>query len=227
MDGWTLHWLEAAGPLGEWRTDLLGEFHAAYKILSARMRPPRVDILIQKQANDTIPETGTGGRGYSDTLLSIAVDPENPNFQASLQSGEFRRGVIHEVHHCLRNAGPGYGWTLGEALVSEGLAGQFVRSLFGNDPELWEKAVTRQQLQDAAVDVEALTATDYDHSTWFFGSGSLPRWFGYSLGYEMVGSWQRQMAEIDAQKWVNVSAAEIIEAAAHDDLLSRFKAHSQ
>jgi len=92
---------------------------------------------------------------------------------------------------------------------------------------LWEKAVTRQQLQDAAVDVEALTATDYDHSTWFFGSGSLPRWFGYSLGYEMVGSWQRQMAEIDAQKWVNVSAAEIIEAAAHDDLVSRFKAHSQ
>ncbi|NKJ39581.1 hypothetical protein [Rhizobium sp. SG570] len=77
MDGWTLHWLEAAGPLGEWRTDLLGEFHAAYKILSARMRPPRVDILIQKQANDTIPETGTGGRAYSDTLLSIAVDPES------------------------------------------------------------------------------------------------------------------------------------------------------
>ncbi|MFX5570653.1 DUF2268 domain-containing putative Zn-dependent protease [Acinetobacter baumannii] len=28
---------------------------------------------------------------------------------------------------------------------------------------------------------------DHDHGAWFFGTGALPRWVGYSLGYQMVG----------------------------------------
>ena len=58
-------------------------------------------------------------------MFSMTLDPDNPNFAASLEGGAVHRHIVHEVHHCLRMAGPGYGWTLGEALVSEGLAGQF------------------------------------------------------------------------------------------------------
>ncbi len=43
---------------------------------------------------------------------------------ASLDDGAFRRTIAHVVHRCLRMAEPGYGRTLGEALVSQGLAGQ-------------------------------------------------------------------------------------------------------
>lgn len=39
----------------------------------------------------------------------------------------------------LRLDGQGYGSTLGEFIVSEGLAGQFSLELFGGEPELWER----------------------------------------------------------------------------------------
>lgn len=220
MEEWTLHWLEAAGSLSGWRSEILSEFQIAYEALSAFLPPPRLDVLIQKARVATIPETGTGGRACSETLLEIFVDPDNPSFAHSLRTGEFGRGVIHEVHHCMRMAGPGYGWTLGEALVSEGLAGQFVRKLFGNDPEPWEKAFTQEQLYSGSVDFVALTTDDYDHSEWFFGSGSKPRWLGYSLGYEMVGSWLKTTREIDANQWINVPAATIIEVAVKEGLIS-------
>nr|WP_274517589.1 DUF2268 domain-containing putative Zn-dependent protease [Pseudomonas sp. GM18] len=64
----------------------------------------------------------------------MTLDPDNPNLLPSLRTGTLHRQIVHEVHHCLRIAGPGYGWTLGEALVSEGLAGQFVRHLLGKRP---------------------------------------------------------------------------------------------
>lgn len=220
MEGWTLHWLEAAASLSGWRSEILNEFQVAYEALSAFLPPPRLDVLIQRTSADTIPETGTGGRAHRETLLEISVDPDNPSFVHSLRTGELGRGIIHEVHHCMRMAGPGYGWTLGEALVSEGLAGQFVHKLFGNGPEPWEKAVAQEQLYNGSVDLEMLATDDYDHSEWFFGSGSKPRWLGYSLGYEMVGTWLRTTSEIDASQWINVPAAAIIKVAVKDGLIS-------
>ncbi|MES0476805.1 MULTISPECIES: DUF2268 domain-containing putative Zn-dependent protease [Citrobacter freundii complex] len=43
------------------------------------------------------------------------------------------------LHHAARWQGPGYGSTLGEALVSKGLADHFSLELFGGEPELWER----------------------------------------------------------------------------------------
>ncbi|TXN19224.1 hypothetical protein FV217_22095, partial [Methylobacterium sp. WL9] len=43
-------------------------------------------------------------------------------------------GKVHEEGRQAIAAGTGYGWTLGEALVSEGLAGRFVSHLFGTPP---------------------------------------------------------------------------------------------
>ncbi|WP_256390362.1 DUF2268 domain-containing putative Zn-dependent protease [Pseudomonas yamanorum] len=100
---------------------------------------------------------------------------------ASFRSGSLRRHVVHvvhEVHHCLRMAGPGYGWTLGEAMVSEGLAGQFVRRVLGSQPELWERALAPEELLSSPVELQLLQATYYDHSEWFFGTGTRPRWLG-------------------------------------------------
>ncbi|PYE40485.1 putative Zn-dependent protease DUF2268, partial [Rhizobium sp. PP-F2F-G20b] len=136
MDGWTLHWLSASGELDDHRADIVGNFDAAYRTLSGLLPPPRLDILVQWLTGQTIPEMGIVGRAYRDTLFAMTVDPDNPNFATSLQDGALHRQIVHEVHHCLRMAGPdGYGWTLGEALVSEGVysneTGRGFRSLTG------------------------------------------------------------------------------------------------
>ncbi|MBN3965451.1 hypothetical protein IMW75_09175 [Pseudomonas gregormendelii] len=129
--------------------------------------------------------------------------------------------IIHEVHHCLRMAGPGYGWTLGEALVSEGLAGQFVRHLLGSAAEPWESAVNRVGLLCTPADRQALDATYYDHSAWFFGTGVHPRWLGYILGDQMVEQWLAGAGDIDAATWINVPASLIIDSAVEAGLVLR------
>ncbi|MHA6576030.1 DUF2268 domain-containing putative Zn-dependent protease [Pseudomonas yamanorum] len=221
MDAWTLHWLEASGSLAQFRPELIREFEVAYGAIAQLMPPPRLDILIQRLPGETLPELGLVGRAYRSTLFSMTLDPDNPNFLASLQSGALRRHVVHEVHHCLRMAGPGYGWTLGEAMVSEGLAGQFVRRVLGSEPELWERALAPQELLSSPVDRQLLEVTYYDHSEWFFGTGARPRWLGYTLGYQMVEAWLATLGEVDAATWVNVPAQDILANATKQGLVPR------
>ncbi|SDT92822.1 DUF2268 domain-containing putative Zn-dependent protease [Pseudomonas yamanorum] len=220
MDAWTLHWLEASGSLAQFRAELIRECEVAYGAIAQMMPPPRLDILIQRLPGETLPELGLVGRAYRSTLFSMTLDPDNPNFLASLQSGALRRHVVHEVHHCLRMTGPGYGWTLGEAMVSEGLAGQFVRRVLGSEPELWERALAPQELLSAPVDRQLLEATYYDHSEWFFGTGARPRWLGYTLGYQMVEAWLAKQGDVDAATWVNVPAHDILANAAKEGLVA-------
>jgi len=210
MDAWTLHWLEASGSLAEHRAEVIAEFDVACQAIARLMPPPRLDILIQRLPGETIPELGMVGRAYRSSMFTITLDPDNPNFLPSLRSGALHRHVIHEVHHCLRMAGPGYGWTLGEALVSEGLAGQFVRHLLGSEPEPWEQAVSHAELRHSPVDFGTLESTYYNHNEWFFGVGAYPKWLGYTLGDQMVGQWLASVGEIDAATWVNVPARDIV-----------------
>jgi hypothetical protein len=222
MEAWTLHWLEASGGLADIRADLIRNFEAAYATISKLIPPPRLDVIVQRLAGETIPEMGIVGRAYRGTLFAMTVDPDNPNLARSLQDGALYRQIVHEVHHCLRMAGPGYGWTLGEALVSEGLAGQFVRSLIDSEPEPWENAISSEALRTAPVDMKALAATNYDHQSWFYGTGAHPRWLGYTLGYQMVSSWLKTAGQIDAATWINVPANTIIMAAAKEGLVSDY-----
>jgi len=149
-----------------------------------------------------------------ESLFSLTLDPDNPNFERSLRDGDLRRTVAHEVHHCMRMAGPGYGWTLGEALVSEGLAGQFVHRLFGSPPEPWECAVSDEVLKANLPDNATLMGNGHDHGAWFFGvGGRYPRWLGYTLGYRLVGDWLETKTDIPGDIWITVPAHEVIEGA--------------
>jgi hypothetical protein len=171
MDGWSLHWLEASGDLSRYRAEITAAFEQSYRAVSGMLPPPRLDILIQRLAGATIPGVGIVGYAHRSTMFSMTVDPDEANFIPSLNEGALNRQIIHEVHHCLRMAGPGYGHTLGEALVSEGLAGQFVRHLMGTPPEPWECAATAEILQTTLPSAEDLVSINYDHDAWFFRHG--------------------------------------------------------
>ena len=213
---WRLHWLEAEGDLAPWRDAIAGEVEATRNLVARMVRSPLppLDILVQRLAAAGIPEIGMVGHAYRKRLFALTVDPDNPRFVASLGNGALRRQIAHEVHHCLRMAGPGYGRTLGEALVSEGLAGRFTGWLFGSPPEPWERAVDIETMRCHAPDAAALHAKEYGHDAWFFGAGGrYPRWLGYTLGYYLVGEWQAMTGTVDGDTWVNVAAASVLVAA--------------
>ena len=151
---------------------------------------------------------------YRPGLFGLTLDPDNPQFATCISDGTLRRQVAHEVHHCLRMAGPGYGRVLGEALVSEGLAGHFTRRLFGNPPEPWECAVTDDVLHAHRPDKETLSAKWYNHAEWFFGAGGRrPRWLGYTLGYRIVGDWLAATPDVSGDLLVNVPSETVLTAA--------------
>lgn len=211
---WTLHWLEAEGGLGPWRSAIEAEIAAAQEAVGRLIPPPRLDIVIQRLAGWEIPEIGMVGMAYRPRCFGLTVNPDNRNFEPALAGGALRRQVAHEVHHCLRMAGPGYGRTLAEALVSEGMAGRFAELAFGNDPEPWECALDAAALRRHLPDSESLDCTDYDHRAWFFGAGGqYPRWLGYSLGFALVGEWLAVEPRRDPGTLVDTPAATVLAAA--------------
>lgn len=208
---WTLHWLEAKGDLGPWKGQISSEIEATREVVAAFVAPPRVDILVQR-GRWVIQEIGLAGRTFDAASMMLTIDPETATFAASLGDGALRRQVAHEIHHCLRWAGPGYGRTLGEALVSEGLAGQFASHLFRTPPEVWERAVEPATADRLFPDAISLAAPRYDHSAWFYGTGGYPKWLGYTIGYRLVGAWLRSRHNVDPQTFIAVPAAEVLSA---------------
>ncbi len=207
---WRLHWLEAEGDLTPRRHQIASEIATARCAVAGNVATPPLDILVQRCRHAVIPRIGMGGRAHRDRLLAISLDPDNPNFANSLANGAIRRTVTHEVHHCLRMAGPGYGRTLGEALVSEGLAGHFTRRLFATLPEPWECAVDEETVRSHHPSPAELSSSSYDHRAWFFGHGGhRPRWLGYTLGHHLVGRWLERTGPVDGSALINV-AAEIV-----------------
>jgi uncharacterized protein YjaZ len=187
---WTLHWLQAAGSLAPWRARIRAEIEAAFTACARVVVPPRVDIVIHQIPHWPVQERGFGGSAPSRTTMFLGFDTSNPAMETGLVNG-LRRVVAHEAHHCLRHAGPGYGTTLEETLVSEGLADHFVIELFGGTPEPWCVALDERQLQEAAAQAEPLLQSQApDMQRWLLDGGVwLPHWTGYSLGWHVVGSY--------------------------------------
>src|SRR5258708_127926 len=211
MQPWSFTCPDALAP---WRAQILSEIEATRKALTKLVPAPALTVELRHAPGRVIPKIGMVGYSPSATRFSLTFDSTNPHFAPSLADGTLRRQVAHEVHHCLRYAGPGYGRSLGEALVSEGLAGQFVNRLYGTPPEPWERAVEPRVAWRFLPDAKTLAAPMYDHNAWFFGSGGqYPRWLGYTLGYLLGGRWRAVNAEASGERLVIVTAAEVLPTA--------------
>lgn len=148
-----------------------------------------VDVVIYDNPEGAIPEIGIGGYAPNSHLIFVSLDPQFPDFQKTIDE-ELKRTIAHELHHILRWRGPGYGETLLEALITEGLADHFDMEINNiSNPEPWDVALNDQQI--AEVEVKAwkeFGSKNYNHNEWFFGSKErdIPRWTGYTLGFKLV-----------------------------------------
>lgn len=206
---WRLHWLEATGSLHSIKSLVTDAIEQARRAIAGQMALPALDIIIQP-GSQVIPELGLLGRAWHSSLFSLTLDVNHPQLMPALTNGSLTRQVVHEAHHCMRMASVGYGYTLAEALISEGLAGQFVRHVLATGPELWENALPVNELEGWRPDDATLAASDYSHSDWFFGTGAYPRWLGYSLGYYLVGNWLAAAGEPSADGWITLPAHAVL-----------------
>ena len=161
---------------------------------------PDFDLVIKAQPGGGIPVWGVGGHAPSPGLIEVTLDPAR--FSATLLT----RTLVHEFHHLLRWDGPGYGASLGEALVSEGLAGHFTLQVLGGEPDPWDAVKPAGRVARAAMNKWA--RLDYNHAHWFFGGGELRRWTGYGLGHMLISEHLSRFPDQDAVKLADVKAEE-------------------
>lgn len=168
-----------------------------------------VTITVTPDAARAIGGYGVGGFTPSAATVEIYVDPEFPSL-AQVLPDRLRFIAAHELHHAKRWSGPGYGRTLLEAMVSEGLADRFAVELLGTAAPPWSNAFPAEQTtRYLALARPELDSAAYDHDRWFFGpSAALPRWTGYTLGFRLVEAYQATHAGATAAGLVNTPAAQ-------------------
>ena len=209
---WTLHWLEATGDLTAWQDRITAQINDAHRLMSPFVRPDAMDILIERGNENVTPETGMRAEIARPNLATLVFDPYNENFSQTLKSGLVKRQMVNTAHRAMRAAGPGYGFTLGGAMVSEGLAAQFVRLVFDSQPEPWDQALSDDVLGAMWPDQRTLMTTKFDHGEWFSGTGDKPRWLGHTIGTKIVENWLLSGVELTPERLINVPAPKVLNA---------------
>ena len=173
----------------------------------------RIDVLVVP-GKHLIPGWDCNGYTHGPWRITITVDPECDGREKRPLAGQLRAMLAHEVHHAVRARGPGYGASLGEALVTEGLA-QCYEEEVGCPTSNYAVAVRGPALAKlAGLAKGELWSEDYNHPKWFFGSKTdttFPWSGGYSLGYAVMRQWLGQAGR-SASGAVSVAAREILPA---------------
>ncbi len=172
-----------------------------------------MDLLVASAVRGVIPGLGIGGFCFEANRIEIQVDPSGSDAASSIATGAFDSVLAHEFHHAMRWAGPGYGETLGEALVSEGLADRFDGMVTGRPPAPWTQRLDADRLAAIAELAAAERDGAYDHGRWFFGTGDLPDGAGYSLGHHLVGRYLQARPAADPVTLAHASADAILDLA--------------
>jgi hypothetical protein len=196
------------------RISILASLEEALPRVLGRLPIERVDIVVgYSDPFWTIPAWGIGGYSHGKGRISITVAPAHPRFRDAERPQRLAAVLAHELHHTVRARGPGYGTTLGEALVSEGLAQCFEVEI-GCPPPPYAVAVAGDALSAFATRARReFDATGYDHAAWFFGrrgDPDFPKDGGYSLGYALTKRWL-DAEGLTASAAASISASQLIQ----------------
>ncbi|WP_323797083.1 DUF2268 domain-containing putative Zn-dependent protease [Nisaea sp.] len=211
---WHVHYVNARGKLDRLKPHVEAALEDVYPRISKVCEPPAVDILVEAVWNSSvIPERGHVGYGNED-LVTLWLAPEHPKLDENL--GEpLARMIAHEMNHVMRFRSVGGPESLGDHLICEGFAGRFVQELFGNSPEPWEQAIPKTEFQryipQAMDDFNKRAGYRQEKISmyeWMFASGTMPRWLGYTLGYEIVGQYLEDHPDLRASGLLDIPSTD-------------------
>ena len=196
-----------ANASGEFNEEILGKidssFRKATKIAEEKLKANKIDVIFVNAPRNIIPEIGIGGYSTGPYNIYISLDPNFTNFLEE----DMVLTILHEAHHCMRYRKPGYGKTLGEAMVSEGLAALFEAEINGKPPIYATVKIKAKEIENAK---NILNSEKYSQGEWFFGDKNIQRWFGYTYGYRLCKSYSKKTGRTAAEL-VSVKAKLMLE----------------
>ena len=177
MTIWTLHLLNARLELTPVLSEVRQASRAAVALAAAHADLPDFDLVVRAH-QDRSADGAVQGHSPAPGVIEIALTADR------FDPVHFTRALVRQFAHLIRRDGPGYGKSLGEALVSEGLAGHFVLQVVGGQADGVDAVRPAQGIMRQAMNEWA--RRDYDHARWFGGKGDLRRGTGNSLGHRLI-----------------------------------------
>lgn len=146
-----------------------------------------VTIVVREGHQNVIREVGIGGFNPNKDKVIMSINADFEQLEYSINN-VLMPLLAHELHHAKRRREVGYGNTLFESMISEGMADHFSIELTGIEPPMWSSALNESELDIWKENARPIYwSTSYNHADWFFGTNdSIPRWTGYSVGFKMV-----------------------------------------
>lgn len=184
-----LHFLEAEGSLAALRDQLsdevIGLVEQIDSFVPARFHRHTIDVVIQSVPEED--EASVSGACFRRGFITVSVDPKSVRLAADLDAGLFRQILARQLHHAMRWGVWGPAMTLGQTLVHEGLADIFAELVAATERPPWSSALGEADWPPVIARAEQDLENDrYDHALWFLGTGALPRWAGFALGYRLA-----------------------------------------
>jgi hypothetical protein len=200
--------VDPAGQFGANRASIDSLARWAITLAENALSLTGVTVTITPDAGRAISGYGVGGRTPDANTVQLFIDHAFPGMDTLLAS-RLPPLVAHEMHHAKRWRNPGYGASLLEAMISEGLADHFAQELLGTERQPWSNAFPMDQTETLLSRARPeFDSRSYDHARWFFDADpSLPRWTGYTLGYRLVDAYIEVHAGSSASSLVTTPAS--------------------
>lgn len=146
-------------------------------------------VIIQAQEFFVIPELGIAGSAIGKSCIEIKIDFSRKDLNKIIEV-EIPATIYHELSHLVRENKLECRNTLLESMVSEGIACYIEKSVFSREIPYILPIKDEDSFWSTAK--EFFDDSNYNHAIWFFGSGSLPKWIGYRLGYILVEKYMQK-----------------------------------
>lgn len=168
---------EDEGSLASYHPLIEQEVRRTIEVVAAKWDIGRLSIRVFASQTNVIPEIGLNGYTPSATEIRLFIHSTFQSLDDSIETHLFPL-LAHEMHHARRTRLVGYGSTLLEAVVSEGLADHFSMEVAGVEPPVWSVSVQGETLDHWIFKAsEAWLEPGYRHAEWFYGTHpDIPRW---------------------------------------------------
>lgn len=163
-------------------------------------------IFIFPSYSDFVKKRMEGVSGYTPWKNTILIFLDE-----DAQHGALEKTIVHEYVHAVSLKF--HTWTtLGDSLVFEGLAENFVSTIYKRSKSPWTKALSR----DASLKYfrslhnKITTADPKLEYELFFGDTRYPLWSGYAIGYWVVNAYRQQHPKVSWTELCKTKPAHIL-----------------
>jgi hypothetical protein len=193
-------------------TDLPQVVGQALARINALLPGPSTAITIGYAGSPVIPQTGTNGyTNPGSGVITIGFEQTPQASLSTIMQLWLPRTFSHEIDHSVRIlAGPGFGASLLEEIITEGISSAFDMAAFPGTPNPWDRAITRSQECALWKQAQPLLGSPGLYDQWMFGGGGIPHWTGFTIGYDIVTGYHQRHPDASWPAITDASAATIL-----------------